>query len=101
MYLVGLDGTYLIKKREKFLPSAPFGPSLIGVFTFAGDLALRWKHNAFLTYANDALTVSFSQIYRNGYRNQALPGSASRPDFNRQVKEYVVYNTPRATTEDL
>jgi iron complex outermembrane receptor protein len=58
---------------------------LIGVFTFAGDLALRWKHNAFLTYRNDDLTVSFSQIFRNGYRNPALPGIANgtvvRPDF--------------------
>jgi iron complex outermembrane receptor protein len=92
----GLDGTYLIKKREKFLPSAPFGPSLIGVFTFAGDLALRWKHNAFLTYRNDDLSVSFSQIFRNGYRNQALPGIANgtvvRPDFNERVKNYVIYN---------
>jgi iron complex outermembrane receptor protein len=92
----GLDGTYLLKKREKFLPSAPFGPSLIGAFTFAGDLGLRWKHNAFVTYRTDDLTVSFSQIYRNGYRNQALPGIANgtvvRPDFNPRVKEYITYN---------
>ena len=92
----GLDGTYLIKKREKFLPSAPFGPSLIGQFTFAGDLALRWKHNAFITYSNDDLTVSFSQIFRDGYRNQALPGIANgsvvRPDFNRKVDDYILYN---------
>jgi iron complex outermembrane receptor protein len=92
----GLDGTYLLKKREKFLPSAPYGPSLIGVFTFAGDLGLRWKHNAFITYRNDDLTLSFSQLYRNGYKNQALPGIANgtvtRPDFNPKVDEYIIYN---------
>ena len=93
----GLDGTYLLKKREKFLPSAPFGPSLIGVFTFAGDLGLKWKHNAFLTYTKDDLTFSISQIYRDGYKNQALPGIANgtvtRPDFNPRVKPYITYNT--------
>ena len=92
----GLDGTRLLKKREKFLPAAPFGPSLIGVFSFSGDLALKWKHNAFVTFAKDDLTVSFSQIYRDGYRNQALPGIANgtvvRPDFNERVDEYIVYN---------
>lgn len=95
-FSAGLDGTYLLKKREKFLPSAPFGPSLIGVFTFAGDLGLRWKHNAFITYRQDDLTVSFSQLFRNGYRNQALPGIANgtvtRPDFNARVDDYIIYN---------
>ena len=95
-FAAGLDGTYLLKKREKFLPSAPFGPSLIGRFTFAGDLGLRWKHNAFITYRQDDLTLSFSQIFRNGYRNQALPGIAngtvSRPDFNARVDDYIIYN---------
>lgn len=93
----GLDGTYLLKKREKFLPSAPFGPSLIGVFTFSGDLGLKWKHSAFVTYTKDDFTFSFSQIYRDGYKNQALPGIANgtvtRPDFNPRVKPYIIYNT--------
>lgn len=93
----GLDGTYLLKKREKFLPSAPFGPSLIGRFTFAGDLGLKWKHSAFVSYTNDDFTFNFSQIYRDGYANQALPGIANgtvvRPDFNPKVKSYVTYNT--------
>lgn len=93
----GLDGTYLLKKREKFLPSAPFGPSLIGVFSFSGDLGLKWKHNAFLTYTKDDLTFSISQIYRDGYKNQALPGIANgtvtRPVFNPRVKPYIIYNT--------
>ncbi|MFZ4746524.1 MAG: TonB-dependent receptor domain-containing protein [Sphingomonas sp.] len=92
----GLDGTYLLKKRERFIATGAFGPSLIGVFTYTGDLGLKWKHNAFITYTNDAVTMSFSQIYRNGYTNQALPGIANgtvtRPDFNARVKPYIIYN---------
>ncbi|WP_425228725.1 TonB-dependent receptor domain-containing protein [Sphingomonas sp.] len=92
----GLDGTRLLKKREKFLPTQPYGPSLIGNFTFAGDLGLRWKHNAFLTWTNDNVTLSLSQIYRDGYRNYALPGIANgtvtRPDYNSRVNSYTLYN---------
>ena len=92
----GLDGTYLVKKREKFLPTAPYGSSLIGVFTYAGDLGLKWKHSAFINYAVDDVMLSFSQIYRDGYKNNALPASASRPDYNDQVKAYVTYNMSAA-----
>jgi iron complex outermembrane receptor protein len=92
----GLDGTYLLKKKEKFLPTAPFGSSLIGVFTYAGDLGLKWKHSAFINYAVDDMLFSFSQIYRNGYKNNALPTSANRPDYNARVKAYVIYNLSAA-----
>ena len=92
----GLDGTYLLKRREKLTESADYGPSLIGVFTYNGDLALRWKHNAFVNWANDDWAVSISQIFRDGYKNQALPGIASgtitRPDFNEFVDDYIIYN---------
>jgi iron complex outermembrane receptor protein len=92
----GLDGTRLLKKREKLLPSQPYGPSLIGVFTFAGDLGLRWKHNAFVTWANDDVTLSFTQIYRDGYRNCAPPfctaAALARPDYNARVGSYTLYN---------
>ncbi|HEY8604261.1 TonB-dependent receptor domain-containing protein [Tsuneonella suprasediminis] len=93
---VGMDGTYLLKKKEKFLPSAPYGDSLIGVFTFSGDLGLKWKHNAWINYTKDNVSLNFSQIYRDGYENQALPGiangSVTRPDYNERVKAYIVYN---------
>jgi iron complex outermembrane recepter protein len=93
----GLDGTYLLRKREKLLPSSAFGSSLIGRFAFTGDLGLKWKHSAYITYTNDDFMFSFSQLYRDGYTNQALPGIANgtvtRPDFNARVKPYVIYNT--------
>jgi iron complex outermembrane recepter protein len=92
----GLDGTRLLKKKEKFLPAAPFGPSQIGVFSFAGDLGLKWKHSAFISWSNDDVDLSFSQIYRSGYENQKLPGVANGtvnpPGFNERVKPYIIYN---------
>ncbi|KQM26303.1 MULTISPECIES: TonB-dependent receptor domain-containing protein [unclassified Sphingomonas] len=95
-FLAGIDGTYLLKKREKLTQNSPYGPSLIGVFSFAGDLGLRWKHNAFVSYTNEAVTIALTQQYRDGYKNQALPGilagTVTRADFNEDVKPYVTYN---------
>ena len=92
----GLDGTYLLKKKEKLTPTSPYGASQIGVFTFAGDLGVEWKHNAFLTWSNDNISMSLSQIFRKGYKNFALPGIAAgtvtRPDYNAFVNDYVTYN---------
>ena len=92
----GLDGTYWLKRREKLTQNSECGPSLIGVFTFNGDLSPRWKHNAFINWANDEWAASFTQIFRNGYQNQALPGIASgnvvRPGFNERVDDYIIYN---------
>jgi len=90
--LGGLDGTYMLRRREALTQAAPLGPSLIGVFTLTGDLSLRWKHNAFISYQTNDFNVTLTQIFRNGYRNFALPGSAARPDYNPRVSEYVTYN---------
>jgi iron complex outermembrane recepter protein len=87
----GLDGTYLLDKREKLLPNLPY-TDLIGVFTFAGDLGIKWKHNAFVSYQNDDFNVTLTQIFRQGYRNFALPASATRPDYNTRVSDYIIYN---------
>ena len=95
IFSAGLDGTYLLKKKEKLTPTAAYA-DLVGVFSFAGDLGIKWKHNAFVSYSNDSFVLSFSQIFRNGYRNFALPGIAAgtvtRPDYNVRVKDYVIYN---------
>ena len=92
----GADGSLLLKKVEKLTPTSSFGPSLIGVFTFAGDLGVKWKHNAWVTYGNKDWSVTLTQIFRNGYRNQALPGIANgtvtRPDYNPRVSHYATYH---------
>lgn len=93
---VGFDGTLLLRKKEKLTPTAAWSASQIGVFSFAGDLGLKWKHNAWLTYRNDKVSATLTQIFRNGYQNQALPGIAAgtitRPDYNPRVDNYVTYN---------
>lgn len=93
---MGLDGTYLLKKKERLLENAEWSESLIGKFTYTGDLGLRWKHSAFVSYGKDNWDISLSQIFRKGYKNQALPGIANgtvtRPEYNEKVKDYVTYN---------
>ncbi len=93
---LGMDGSLLLQKKEKLTPTSAYGPSLIGVFTFAGDLGLKWKHNAWIGFTNDDFSVTLTQIFRNGYANQALPGIANgtvvRPDYNPRVSNYMLYN---------
>jgi iron complex outermembrane recepter protein len=83
------------------VPTAPFADR-IGVFTFAGDLGLRWKHNAFINWSNDDWMFSLSQIFRSGYDNQQLPGVASGvinpPNDVDRVSDYVTYNLSVAFT---
>lgn len=98
-FTAGMDGTYLLKKKEKFLPASPFGPDQVGIFTYGGDLGLKWKHSAFITYSKDAFDFSVSQIFRNGYQNNtAIPGSTARPDFNARVDNYLIYNMSASYT---
>lgn len=90
-FTAGIDATWLLRKREKLLPNLPYS-NILGVFTFTGDLGLGWRHNAFVSWRNNDWNVTLTQIFRSGYRNQALPGSFSRPDYNIDVEDYVIYN---------
>ncbi|MBA2772138.1 MAG: TonB-dependent receptor [Sphingomonas sp.] len=93
--LAGLDGTYLLKKKEKVVAGADFQDRL-GVFSFSGDLSLRWKHNAFVSYGRGPWTLALTQLFRSGYKNQELPGvengSVNPPDLVKRVDEYIIYN---------
>ena len=95
-FSAGLDGTLLLDKREKLLPNLPYS-DLLGTFSLAGDLGLKWKYNAFVAYQRDGFGLTFTQLYRDGYQNQALnagllTGAFVRPDFNPRVKAYITYN---------
>ncbi len=90
-FAAGFDGTLLLLKKEKLLPNLPYS-DILGVFTLAGDLGLRFKYNAYITYQHNGFGLSFSQIYRSSYINEQLPLSATRPDFNPRVKPYIIYN---------
>jgi len=92
----GLDGTYLLNKRSRLTTNAEYGPNEVGRYTLAGDLGLRWKHNLWLTYSNGPWIASISQIFRQGYTNQQLPGVAdgtvSPPDVVETTDNYVIHN---------
>jgi iron complex outermembrane receptor protein len=93
-FAVGMDGTYLLVKKRQLTPAVPIGQSEIGVFTFSGDLGLKWKHNAFIAYAMGDFNFSLSQIFRLGYKNVGRVKSReiTRPDQVDRVKDYVTYN---------
>ncbi|MCZ8112751.1 MAG: TonB-dependent receptor domain-containing protein [Betaproteobacteria bacterium] len=95
-WTAGLEGTYLLKKRSRVVPGVPYGPSEIGQFSFAGDLGLRWKHNAAINYRRGDWSATLSQFYRSGYNDQVLPGVAagrvSPRDWKPKVDSYTVYN---------
>ncbi len=92
----GMDGTYLLSKISQLTPASPFGASEIGNSVLGGDLALRWKHNAFVSYRTGPMSFSFSQIFRKGYKDRQLPGVANGkvvpPDLQLFVKDYITYN---------
>lgn len=90
-WTMGMDATWLLRKREKLLPNLNYTNTL-GVFTLTGDLGLSWKHNAFISWRNSDWNFTLTQIFRSSYRNQALPGSLSRPDYNQRVSPYMTYN---------
>ncbi|WP_332805296.1 TonB-dependent receptor domain-containing protein [Sphingomonas sp. RT2P30] len=90
-FSAGFDGTLLLLKKEKLLPNLAYTNTL-GVFTLTGDLGLKFKYNAYITYQRNGFGLTFSQIYRDSYVNQQLPLSATRPDFNPRVKPYIIYN---------
>jgi iron complex outermembrane recepter protein len=92
----GLDMTYLLNKRSRVLPNAAYGPSEVGINTLAGDLGVRWKHNAFVTLRQGNWSGTLSHIYRGGYRDRTAPGVASGrvipPDFSPRVKPWETFN---------
>lgn len=91
----GIDGTYLLKKTEKLnAQSATIEER--GVYSLANDLGLKWKHNAYISYTTNTWSATFTQIFRDGYKNQVLPGILAGTfdpccDVSR-VKNYVIYN---------
>ncbi len=91
-----MDGTYLLTKKSRNLDTAPWGPSEIGVFSFAGDLGIKWKHNINLSFRKGDWTTSLSQVFRQGFTNGKLPGVAAGtitpPDLVETTDDYIVHN---------
>ena len=98
--VAGLDGSYLLEKKSRLLTSAPFGPSEVGVFTRSSDLGIRWKHNAFVTYATGNWAGTLRQQYTGGYAGYVPPGVANgnavTPLWDPLVKPYTLYHASLA-----
>jgi iron complex outermembrane receptor protein len=97
----GIDATLLLKKDQQVAPTAPVIDQL-GVYSLAADLGLRWKYNAYISYSNEDWSLSLTQIFRDGYKNQVLPGilngSFNPPNDITNVSPYIVYNLSVAYT---
>jgi len=95
-WTVGADGSRLLKKKNRPLANAPFGKDEVGLFTFTGDLGLKWKHTAYVTYSQGNWSGLFQNIYRAGYTDQVLPGVASGKvvpsNYNAKVDAYSIFH---------
>lgn len=90
------EGTRLLDKRSRLIASAPFSDSELGVFSRAGDLGLRWKHNIVLSHEQGVWTTTAVQRYRAGYKDFVLPGVANGSivpsNFDPNVKAYITHD---------
>ncbi len=95
-WTLGFDGSRLLEKKSRATTNAEFGPSEVGVFTFTGDLGLKWKHSAYATYKYGNWSTMLQNIYRHGYDDQVLPGVANglvKPsNYNPKVDAYSVFH---------
>ena len=95
-WTAGIDGTRLLEKKSRATENAAFGESEVGRFTFTGDLGLKWKHTAYVTYKQGDWSGMLQNVYRSGYKDQVLPGVANGvvtpPDWNPDVKAYSIFN---------
>ncbi|MES2318412.1 MAG: TonB-dependent receptor [Pseudomonadota bacterium] len=98
----GIDGSYLLEKKSRPLSNAPFGASEVGVFSFIGDLGLKWKHSAYLSYKRGDWSGLFQNVYRHGYTDQVLPGVASGKvtpsNYNPKVDAYSIFHASATYT---
>ncbi|MBC7684660.1 MAG: TonB-dependent receptor [Bdellovibrionales bacterium] len=96
-WTAGIDGSKLLEKKSRPLANSPFGVSEVGLFTFTGDLGLKWKHTAYVTYKQGNWSGLFQNVYRHGYLDQVLPGVASGKvtpsNYDPKVDAYSIFNT--------
>jgi iron complex outermembrane receptor protein len=96
IWSAGIDGSRLLEKKSRATTNAPFGPSEVGRFLFTGDLGLKWKHSAYVTYKYGNWSGMLQNIFRSGYDDQVLPGVANGlvtpPNYQRKVDDYSIYH---------
>ncbi len=89
------DLSYLIQKKTKLLPNAPWGASEVDQFTRSSDLGLHNKHTSSLGYRRGNWTFQVNELFRGAYTDAVLPGVANGlvhpPQWNPIVKPYRIY----------
>jgi iron complex outermembrane recepter protein len=93
---VVLDGTYLVERKFRLLPTSPFGKNEVGKFSAEGDLPVRWKHTLSGTYSQGPWAGTLSNTYVMGYVDRVAPGIANGTvtpvNYSANVKAYSTYN---------
>jgi iron complex outermembrane receptor protein len=98
----GIDGSYLLRKKNRALPGAAYGASEVGQFVYTGDLGLKWKHTAYASFKRGNWSALLQNVYRRGYRDQVLPGVASGrvvpAAYDPQVDAYSIFHASATWT---
>lgn len=96
VWSMGIDGSRLLEKKSRATVNSEFGKSEVGRFVFTGDLGLKWKHSAYLSYKQGNWSGLLQNIYRSGYDDQVLPGVANGlvvpVNYNPKVDDYSIFN---------
>ncbi|NJR20051.1 MAG: TonB-dependent receptor [Hyphomonadaceae bacterium] len=92
----GLDSSFVNTAKIRVLPNLPYGRNLVSEWTPAGELFLKYKHTAFLTYTNKDWTLSLSNRYSAGYTDQVVDGVrlglVDPPNDTVKTDPYIIYN---------
>ncbi|MEH8019889.1 TonB-dependent receptor [Rheinheimera metallidurans] len=96
MWRVNLNGSYIDTFKSKGLESLPYSENLVGEYVRYYNLPIKWKHTLNLSYVHGDWSHSFTQMYRDGYKDE-LPvsmanGSYTPANWNPNVDSYVTYN---------
>ncbi len=87
---VGLNGTYILEYKSQSEASAPL---ISGLGNFSDDKAVqRWRHRLWLDWDRNALSLTLSNTYQSGYRDQNVFGLVAPSEANHHVEAYVLWD---------
>jgi iron complex outermembrane recepter protein len=90
------DISYLVERKSRLTLNAAYGASEVGRNVLGGEIGLRWKHNAAVSFTKNEWSTTLSQVYRSGYADRLLPGVSSGrvvpPNFQARVASWATYN---------
>jgi iron complex outermembrane receptor protein len=91
-----IDGTYMIERKSRVVASAAFGTNEVGRFSRSGDIPLRWKHVASVSFEKGPWTGTLTQLFSFGYYDAVLPGVANGtvvpPNWSAKTQDYSRFN---------